>query len=105
MSMGEVLRKVKDAEESADAAIAEAKEEASKIVQNARKEAQEILQSASDDSISNTQKVLDDARSSAGVDANKVKKEGSKVIDGLKSSAEQRRTDAVKHVIASLLND
>lgn len=105
MSMGEVLRKVKDAEETADAAITAAKDEASRILQNARKEAQEIIQSSQDDSISNTQKVLDDARSSAGVDADKVKDEGSKVISSLKSSAEQRRTDAVKHVVASLLND
>jgi V/A-type H+-transporting ATPase subunit G/H len=104
MGMKEVLKSIKAAEEAADEKISSSSDEAVKVLQNARITASEIVQSANEDSLISTQETLENARSSAGDDASKVKSEGEKSVESIRSVAEQRRSEAAKLVLDSLIS-
>ena len=105
MGMENVLQSVKNAEESALATIAASKEEAAKIIADARKEASDIIQGAQDGPVSSTVSTLDSSRNKAGIDAAGVHAEGAKAVEGIQSSAGDRRDAAVKLIIDSLMSN
>ena len=59
---------------------------------------------AQDGAVSSTVKTLDSARNKAGVEAEGVQAEGAKEVEGIKSSAGDRRATAVQLVIDSVMS-
>ena len=78
---------------------------AARILADARKEASDIVQSAQDGAVSSTVETLDSARNKAGVEAEGVQTEGAKEVEGIKSSAGDRRATAVQLVIDSVMSN
>ena len=105
MGMSDVLNSIKEAEESADAKLTASKEKPAKIVADARKEASDLIQNAQDGAVSSTAEKLDSARATAGAEADSVHAEGAKSVEGIQSSAGERRAAAVKLVIDSLMSN
>jgi ATP synthase H subunit len=105
IGMANVLDSIKDAEESADAKIANSKVNAAKVLADARKEASDIIQNAQDGAVTSTAKTLDSARNKAGKEADGVQAEGTKIVEGIQSSAGEQRTAAVQLVIDSLMSN
>ena len=74
MGMKDVLRKIKQAEQSAEKTLSSAQSESGKITADARREAAAIVSSATEESVSETQSTLDAARTKAGKEATKVQR-------------------------------
>jgi vacuolar-type H+-ATPase subunit H len=64
-----------------------------------------MIQGAQDGAVNSTVKTLDSARSKAGKEAESVQAEGAKVVEGVQSSAVDRRDAAVQLVIDSLMSN
>jgi ATP synthase H subunit len=101
MGMKDVLRKIKEAEQSAEKTLSSAQTESSKITADARREAAVIVTDATEESVNETQTTLDAARSKAGKEAAKVQKEGISVVEKIESSASSRKEKAVKNLLAT----
>ena len=99
LGMKDVLRKIKEAEQSAEKRLSSAQTESSKITGDARREASALVTGATEDSVSETQTALDAARSKAGKEADSVQKEGASVVDKIQSSASSRKEKAVKNLL------
>jgi ATP synthase H subunit len=99
MGMKDVLRKIKEAEQSAEKTLSSTRTESSKITADARRDAAAIVTGATDDSVNDTQVTLDGARSKAGKEAAKVQKEGASIVESIESSASSRKEKAVKNLL------
>ena len=99
LGMKDVLRKIKEAEQSAEKTLSSAQNESNKITADARREAAEIVTGATEDSVNETQATLDAARSKAGKEAAKVHEEGTAVVEKIESSASSRKEKAVKNLL------
>ena len=99
LGMKDVLRKIKEAEQSAEKRLSSAQTESSKITGDARREASALVTGATEDSVSETQATLDAARSKAGKEADSVQKEGASVVVKIQSSASSRKEKAVKNLL------
>ena len=97
--MRDVLRKIKEAEQSAEKRLSSAQTESSKIVADARREAAALVSGATEDSVSETQATLDAARSKANKEAEGVLKEGASTIKDIESDAASRKEKAVKSIL------
>ena len=97
--MKDVLRKIKEAEQSAEKRLNSAQTESSKITGDARREASALVPSATEDSVSDTQTTLDAARSKAGKEADNVQKEGALIVEKIESSTSSRKEKAVKNLL------
>jgi len=97
--MKDVLRKIKEAEHSAEKRLSSAQTESSKITSDARKEAAALVTGATEESVAETQATLDDARTKAGKEAATVLKEGASTIESIESSASSRKEKAVKNLL------
>lgn len=97
--MKDVLRKIKEAEQSAEKRLSSAQTESSKITADARKEAAALVSGATEDSVAETQATLDAARTKAGKEADSVLKEGASTIESIESSASSRKEKAVKNLL------
>ncbi len=99
LGMKDVLRKIKEAEQSAEKRLSSAQTESGKITADARKEAASLVTGATEDSVSETQATLDAARTKAGKEADTVLKEGASVVESIESSASSRKEKAVKNLL------
>ena len=99
LGMKDVLRKIKEAEQSAEKRLNSAQTESSKITGDARREASALVTSATEDSVSDTQTTLDAARSKAGKEADNVQKEGALIVEKIESSTSSRKEKAVKNLL------
>ena len=99
MGMKDVLRKIKEAEQSAENRLSSAQTESSKVVADARREAASIVSAATEDSVAETQATLDAAREKANKEADGVLKEGAGTIKGIESEASSRKQKAVKSLL------
>jgi len=102
MGMKDVLRKIKEAEQSAEKTLSSAQTESSKITADARRDAVAIVTGATEDSVNETQATLDDARSKAGKEATKAQKEGALIVENIESSASSRKEKAVKNLLGAV---
>ena len=102
MGMKDVLRKIKEAEQSAEKRLASAQTESSKITADARRDAAEIVTGATEDSINATQVALDGARSKAGKEAASVQKDGASIGEKIEASASTRKESAVKNLLGDI---
>ncbi len=103
MTMIDVLKSIKKAENTADEKLESSKEEAIQIVADARRKAAEIVQNATDESLSSTITTLNSAREEAGKEAKVVAADGSGAIEAVHASASKSRDDAVQLIIDSLM--
>ncbi len=103
MAKADVLKQIKQAEAAAEKTLSSAEEKAARILHDARREAAEIVQTASDGSLSETKATIDEARAAAGQAAGVVEAEGAEVVAAIRSEAEQRRSDAARLVLDSLV--
>ncbi len=99
LGMKDVLRKIKEAEQSAEKRLASAQTESSKITGDARREASALLTGATEESVNETQQTLDAARSKAGKEADSVQKDGALIVEKIQSSASTRKEKAVKNLL------
>ena len=102
LGMKDVLRKIKEAEQSAEKRLSSALTESSKITADARKEAAALVTGATEESVAETQATLDAARTKAGKEAAAVLKEGASTIESIESSASSRKEKAVKNLLDSV---
>ena len=102
LGMKDVLRKIKEAEQSAEKRLSSAQTESSKITADARREAAALVSRATEDSVSETQATLDAARTKAGKEADAVLKEGASVVETIESSASSRKERALKSLLDSV---
>ena len=99
LGMKDVLRKIKEAAQSAEKRLASAQTESSKITGDARREASALLTGATEESVNETQQTLDAARSKAGKEADSVQKDGALIVEKIQSSASTRKEKAVKNLL------
>ena len=102
LGMKDVLRKIKEAEQSAEKRLSSAQTESNKITADARREAAALVTGATEDSVSETQATLDAARSKAGKEADAVLKDGASIVESIESSASSRKEKAVKSLLDSV---
>lgn len=102
LGMKDVLRKIKEAEQSAEKRLSSAQTESNKITADARREAAALVTGATEDSVSETQATLDAARSKAGKEADAVLKDGASIVENIESSASSRKEKAVKSLLDSV---
>ena len=99
LGMADVLHKIKQAEQDAEKQLAHAQAETAKIADDARRQSVQIITDATDGSVSDTQTSLDAARAEANAEASSVLSAGQKVVDGIESSAAERKDKAVAHLL------
>ena len=99
MSKLEVLRAIRDAEDSAREIIAKSELEASELITKARLSATEIIQSGKSNSESVSQEIIAEARGTAEKEARKVTKGGESSVDTIHNHSQNNRKKAVQTVL------
>ena len=98
--MKDVLRKIKEAEQSAEKRLSSAQTESSKVVADARRvKPPHLFQALLKTRLQETQATLDAARSKANKEAEGVLKEGASTIKDIESDAASRKEKAVKSLL------